>query len=82
VCCRTEVALSETDHVTGRIDPDYRSSRDARGDFRGDFSLAASDIKDSLRALKIEQREYFLSHRFLQRRAARVLGSIPFCHVR
>src|SRR6266542_5801554 len=62
--------------------PDYRTPRDARGDFRGDLSIAASDIKDPLRALKIEQSEYFLSHRFLQRRAAIVLGSIPFCHVR
>jgi hypothetical protein len=56
--------------------------RNAGGDFRGDLSVAASDIEDSLRVLKIEQSEYFLSHRFLQRRAAIVLGSVPFGHVR
>src|SRR5204863_1608671 len=36
--CRTEVALSEADHVTGRSDPDYGTSRGTRGDFRGDLS--------------------------------------------
>jgi hypothetical protein len=76
------VGLREVNHVTRRIDPDYRTSGDARGDFRGDLSVAASGIKDSLRVLKIEQSEYLLSHRFLERRAAIVLGSIPFCHMR
>src|SRR6266545_2690772 len=79
---RTEVALCEANHVPRRIDPDHRTSRDARGDFCGDLSVAASDIKDSLRVLKIEQSEYFLSHRSLERRAAIVLSSIPFCQMR
>jgi len=48
---RTEVALSESNHVARGIDPDDDSSRRTSGDFRSDFSIAASDIKDMLRAL-------------------------------
>src|SRR6266446_6598432 len=80
--CRTEVALGEANHVSRRIDTHDRSLRNARSDLCCDLPVAASDIEDSLRTVEIEQSEYFLSHRFLQRRTARILGSIPFCHVR
>src|SRR5438874_1159366 len=57
------------------------ASRAPRGDFRCDLSIAASDIKNPLRAVEIEQSKYLLSHHFLERRSARVLGSVPFSHV-
>src|SRR5438477_10588308 len=78
----TEVASGEANHVSRRIDTNDRALRSARSNLCCDLPVAAADIKDPLRTLEIEQSEYFLSHRFLQRRTARIFGGIPFCHVR
>src|SRR5207248_5265108 len=67
---RTEVALREADHVPRWIDAHDRSWRHAYGDFRGDLSVAATDMEDARGAVEVKKREYFLSHRFLERRTS------------
>jgi hypothetical protein len=61
------VALREANHVPRRIDPDDTPFRRAGSDFRCNLSIAASDVEDPLRAVQINQSNYFLSHRFLER---------------
>jgi hypothetical protein len=61
----TEVASREANHVSRWIDAYNRALRSARSDLCCDLPVAASDIKDPFRTLKIEQSKYFLSHRFL-----------------
>jgi hypothetical protein len=61
----TEVAPGEANHVSRWIDAYNRGLRSARSDLCCDLPVAAADIKDPFRTVKIQQSEYFLPHRFL-----------------
>ena len=81
-CRQSEALLCEFDHVVRRIDAHYRTPRYARSDFSGDLAVAAANIEDPLRTIKVEQSKDLLSHRCLQRRNTGVPNRVPFCHMR